>query len=107
MCDRQSTSTTSSMRKIRAHSPWSSPRSLLLPPRVAVNRPYPSGRHPIMPPPANTRKTSYRKLMQERTKAHLSDVVAEATVRSKPHANSGNGSGASSSKLVKLSPEGK
>ncbi|CAB1114255.1 unnamed protein product [Ectocarpus sp. CCAP 1310/34] len=50
-------------------------------------------------------KTSYRKLMQERTKAHLSDVVAEATVRSKPHANSGDGGGASSSKLVKLSPE--
>lgn len=69
-----------------------------------------TGRNPpaVVPsyPPANTRKTSYRKLMQERTKVHLSDVVAEATVRSKPHANSGDGGGASSSKLVKLSPEG-
>eukprot|EP00752_Nemacystus_decipiens_P011049 g9815.t1 len=48
---------------------------------------------------------SYRKMMQERTKAHLSDVVKASSVIRKPAAEGGIPRSASSSKLVKLSVE--
>ncbi|CAN0092272.1 unnamed protein product [Pylaiella littoralis] len=50
-------------------------------------------------------KLSYRKMMQERTKAHLSDVVKASSVLLKSDATTCDGAVPSASRLIKLSPE--